>query len=163
MSPTQGQAIFLWGIFLSSHFATPNNCMAGYLCPMPNGIFSCHRFPLVWCLTASSLLTTHIWCIWHYFVGNPCLMPLASFLCNRGFQYYSILQCPSYVGHYKYPRSIHPNNESGKTGFCQIIFEFWPQKMGGVGYERVTWSKKRHFLRFFVKRCLTDGYTDFNL
>ena len=23
MSPTQGQAIFLWGVFLSSHFAVP--------------------------------------------------------------------------------------------------------------------------------------------
>ena len=54
--------------------------MAGYLCPMPNGIFSCHRFPLVWCLTASSLLTVPIWCIgtillailvwclWHHFI-----------------------------------------------------------------------------------------------
>ena len=35
--------------------------------------------------------------------------------------------------------------------------------MGGVGHEMVVWSKKRQFLMFFVKRCLTDGYTDIKL
>ena len=144
MSPTQGQAIFLWGVFLSSHFEKPKG-------------FSVWLATIVRCLTASSLLITPIWCIWHYFVSNPCLMPLASFLCNRGFQYYSILQCPSYVGHYKYPRSIHPNNESGKTGFCQIIFEFCPPKNKGY------WSRKGHsvektqFLRFF-RKSLADKW-----
>ena len=150
MSPTQGQAIFLWGVFLSSHFEKPKG-------------FSVWLATIVRCLTASSLLITPIWCIWHYFVSNPCLMPLASFLCNRGFQYYSILQCPSYVGHYKCPCSTHPDFKFGWTGFCQIIFEFWAKKMGGVGHERGTRSKKRRFLMFSVNRWLTNGYTDFKL
>ena len=36
-------------------------------------------------------------------------------------------------------------------------------KNGGTDNERVVRSKKRHFLTFFVNRCLTDGYADFYL
>ena len=35
--------------------------------------------------------------------------------------------------------------------------------MWGNDNERVVWSKKRRFLMFFVKYCLTDGYVDFKL
>ena len=42
-----------------------------------------------------------------------CVMPLASLFCNLASLYYSILQCPSYVGHYKYPRSTHPDFKFG--------------------------------------------------
>jgi len=35
--------------------------------------------------------------------------------------------------------------------------------MGGADNEVVTRSKKRRFLTFFVKYCLTDGYADFKL
>ena len=150
MSPTQGQDMFLWRVFLSSHFETPKGV-------------SVWLATFVRCLTASSLLTALIWCILHYFVGNPCLMPLASFLCNRASQYYSILQCHSYVGHYKYPRLIHPDFKFGWTNICQIIFEFWPQIKAICANERVTRSKKRHFLRFFVRCWLTNGYTDIYL
>ena len=57
------------------------------------------------------------------FCWNPCLMPLAS------FQY-----------------------AFGRTDFCQIIFEKRNKKMGGIGHERGTWSKKRRFLMFSVNR-----------
>ena len=46
---------------------------------------------------------------------------------------------------------------------CKGLFEFWPQKTGGIGHERVTRSKKCQFLRFLVNRWLTDGYTDIYL
>ena len=154
LSPTQGQAKFLWGLFLSSHFAVPKGTTVWLAT-----FVRCLRH----LLTTSSLLTVPIWCIWHYFVGNPCLMPLASFLCNRGSQYYSLLPFPSVVGHYKCPCSIHQNNESGRTNFCQIIFEFWPQIKGLCVNERVTRSKKRQFLMFFVKSWLINDYTDIYL
>ena len=73
LSPTQGQAKFLWGLFLSSHFAVPKGTTVWLAT-----FVRCLRH----LLTTSSLLTVSIWCIWHYFVGNPCLMPLASFHYN---------------------------------------------------------------------------------
>ena len=59
--------------------------------------------------------------------------------------------------------SLQLNCGLGIMGICKGIFEFWPQKTGGVGHERVTRSKKRRFLRFSVMRWLTDGYADIEL
>ena len=154
MSPTVKAGLYYWEHFHTSHFETPKG-VSVWLATFVR----CLRH----LLTTSSLLTVPIWCIWHYFVGNPCLMPLASFLCNRGSQYYSLLPFPSVVGHYKCPCSIQPNYESGRTNFCQIIFEFWPQIKGLCANERVTRSKKRCFLMFFVMYWMTDGYANFEL
>ena len=59
---------------------------------------------------------------------------------------------------------LHSSRQSSRIRvICKGLFEFWPQKTGGAGHERVTRSKKRHFLRFSVKRWLTNGYTDIDL
>ena len=61
-------------------------------------------------------------------------------------------------------RILHSSRQSSRIRvICKGLFEFWPQKTGGIGHERVTRSKKRRFLRFSVKRWLTDGYTDIDL
>ena len=133
MSPTQGQAILLGG-----------NLIPAIYFPSLR-----EQWPLVRSPQGDNCMA-----------GYLCLMPLASLFCNLTSQYYSIIQCPSYVGHYKYPCSIHPNYESGWTGICQINITFWAQKTGGLGHERVLRSKKRQFLRFLVTCWLTDGYTD---
>ena len=128
---------------LTSHFAVPKGT-AVWLAT------------IVWCLTASSLLTAsylmHLaWCRWHH-----------SFDIGHS-QCYSLLPFPSVVGHYKCPCSTHADFKFGWTKICQIIFEFWPQIKGICANERVTRSKKRHFLKFFVMYWMTNGYTNIHL
>ena len=153
MSPTQGQAIFLWGysfpaIYFPSLARTVtvgSRCLKARLygwLPLSDasGIYPCLCIPFVMLPLFPQGVALGWWLI-------------APF---RGVFVRTIIA----VGHYKYPRSIHPDFKFGWTKFCQIIFEFWPQKMGGIGHERVTRSKKRQFLRFLVNRWLTDDYTD---
>ena len=59
---------------------------------------------------------------------------------------------------------LHSSRQSSRIRvICKGLFEFWPQKTGGIGHESVTQSKKRRFLRFLVMRWLTNGYTDIDL
>ena len=83
--------------------------------------------------------------------GYLCLMPLAS----------SLLTTPIWCIWHDASASFHC--ALGRMGFCQIIFEFWPQIKGIFLNERVTRSKKRDFWGFFVNRWLTNGYADANL
>ena len=98
--------------------------------------------------------------------GYLCLMPLAS----APVCVYRLFCCPCSPmavpwadGHCRCAGTLHPDFKFGWTGFCQIIFEFWPQIKGIRTNERVTRSKKRRFLRFFVMYWLINGYTDANL
>ena len=86
-------------------------------------------------------LATFVWCLWHHYIRLPRS-------CSSGCYPGLVAQCPS---------------RAYTMGICQIIFEFWPQKMGGIGHEKVIRSKKRQFLRFFVTYWTTDDYTNVNL
>ena len=90
-----------------------DNCMAGYLCPMPtassnyiifaNGPYLMHLALFCWqsLSEASGIISLQL--------NIPNIISLCNFIA---------------VGHYKCPCSIHPDYESGRTSFCQIIFEF---------------------------------------
>ena len=124
------------GIFLSSHFAVP----IGTAVWLATFVW-CLWHPLCQWLLAFSLLTTLVWCLWHHYIRLPRS-------CSSGCYPGLVAQCPS---------------RAYTMGICQIIFEFWPQKMGGIGHEMVIRSKKRQFLRFFVTYWTTNDYANVNL
>ena len=131
----------LCDVALTSHFEKPKG-------------FSVWLATIVWCLKASSLLIAHNWCLWYLSISIEQPKFYDFFV-----QYYMLL-CITNVRLYVF--------EFGKwtvqiMRICNKLFEFWPQKTGGIGHERVTRSKKRHFLKFLVIRWLTDGYTDIYL
>ena len=100
MSPTQGQAIFLWGLFLSSHFEKPKG-------------FS------VW-------LATIVRCLWHlplsvYTVCSVALVPQGSALGwwliapFRGAFVRTIIA----DGHCRCAGTLHPDFKSGERDFVK--------------------------------------------
>ena len=100
MSPTQGQAIFLWGVFLSSHFEKPKG-------------FS------VW-------LATIVRCLWHlplsvYTVCSVALVPQGAALGwwliapFRGAFVRTIIA----DGHCRCAGTLHPDFKSGERDFVK--------------------------------------------